>query len=258
MQKIKFFSCISEARKFELSEILERVENIVNKHNPEALSINGMFQLLKAEKPGLSKLTAVESRGFPERDKVSQLYFRRHQLLYAIKHQAAVVEKAAVASQAPFALLIIPVIGSHLKDFKKANLTEKLEKVNVFLNVLDEAANKPAVAGLGMSVYVDELREIQVAINAATTNKKTLVSVRTRSQTQQVKISVLTALRNLFRAIELASVEHTDKDYTQLIGELNNYLASFNAAVKTRRTRRMNMTKKETAALTPTSVATAS
>jgi hypothetical protein len=258
MQKIKFFSCISEARKFELSEILERVESIVEKHDTETLGINGMFQLLKAEKPELSKLTAVKARGFPERDKVSQLYIRRKQLLYAIKHQCTIVEKAAIASQTEFAKQVIPIISLHLKDFEKANLTEKSEKLNVFLNVLDAVANKAAIAGLGMTVYVDELKGIQAAISANTTSNKTLVVIRAKSQTQQVKNSVLTALRNLFRAIELASVEHTDKDYSQLIGELNNYLASFNAAVKTRRTRRMNMTKKETAASTPTSVATAS
>jgi hypothetical protein len=249
---------ISEARKFELSEILERVERIVIAHDPEALGINGMFQLLQAEKPRLSKLTAVELRSFPEKDKASQLYIRRNQLICAIRNQSTTVEKAAVASQAVHAALVIPVIHLHLKDFNKANLTEKSEKVNVFLNALESAEMKAALTGLGMTVYVNELREIQAAISAATNTNNTVVVQRAKSQTQQVKSNVLNALRNLFRAIELASIEHTDKDYTQLIGELNNYLASFNAVVKSRRTRRMNAVKKETAASTPTSFATAS
>ncbi len=256
MQKLFFLSCISEARKFELSEIFERVIEIVEKHDPEALGINGMFQLLKAERSKLSKLTTVEARSFPDNDKVLQLVLRRKQVLNAIKQQALIVENATIASQEEFTH-VIPVIKRYLKDFQKANQTEKSEKVNVFLNVLNETANKTAIAGLSMTIYVNELKTVQDAINTFTTSIKTVVVERVRSQSYEVKRSVINALRNLFKSIELASIEHTDKDYSKLIGELNNYLLSFNTTVKARRTRRMNIAKKETAASTPTSIATA-
>jgi len=264
MQKIFFISCLSDARKFELTEILGSVEEIVIKHDPEALGINGMFQLLLAEKPGLSKLTEVGERSYPDLDVLTDLYIRRDKVLKAIKSQLTTIENAALPAQSVQSKLVLPVIKRYLKDFRSGNLTEKSGMINALLEALNNAEIITALEDLFMTVYLDELKAIQTAINDSSDSKKTSVLGRQKSQMQQVKSSVLSALRNLFKAIELASIEHTDKDYSLLVKDLNNYLAIFNTVVKTRRlVRKQNAEKKEeeqkaTAASTPTSIATAS
>ena len=50
---------MTAARKYELPEIVKSVTDIVEKHNPEALGINGMFVLLK------NKLIALSTLVFP-------------------------------------------------------------------------------------------------------------------------------------------------------------------------------------------------
>lgn len=255
--KIIFYSNLSEIRKFEIQSVTESVVGIVLKHNPTSLYIQGMLNLLQTEMSGLSKLTVTVNNSYPQQDEAIQLRRRRDRVLQAIKSHAIAVEKAGVNDQAEHAAIVLPVINRYLKGFNSNNRGEKSEKVGQLLSLLSTAEMITALNKLGMTPYIDELKVIQTAVTANAAYRRDAIVSRTKSQTQEIKAKVLYALRNLLKAIELASIEHTDLDYTPLINELNNYLATLSGVLKARRTRRMNAVKKETAASTPTSIATA-
>lgn len=256
--KIEKVSFISGVHKLELPEILDSVVEIVEKHNPESLGINGMFQLLKAEMPGVKELEVQKSKSTPGVEQLKVQRKRRNDLIGVILNQCKSIEKADVEIHRPSRELVLPILRLHLKDFVKANAKEKMSYINRLLLELKDANIAKAVTELGMVPYIEELKNVQSAMLVSNSLKKEVITTSKRSELQTVKKGAFSAFRNLMKAIELASIEHKDKDYSVLVSELNNYLSSESSSIKSRRTRRVNSSKKETAASTPTSLATAS
>jgi|GEM_PF-2769921 len=255
--KIENVSFISEVHKLELPEILDSVVEIVERHNPESLGINGMFQLLKAEMPGVKELMVQKSKSSPAVEQLNVLRKKRKNLILAILNQCRSIEKADVEVQKQSRELVLPILRLHLKGFVKANAKEKMSYINQLLLELKVANILTAVTELGLAPYIEELKIVQSAMLVSNSLKKEVITTNKRSELQTVKKGAFSAFRNLMKAIELASIEHKDKDYSVLISELNNYLGSESSSIKSRRTRRMNCSKIETVASTPTSLATA-
>lgn len=258
MKKISNISFITEVRIKELPEIMESVAAIVEKHNPEALGINGMFQLLKAEQPGLKALKVRTERTNPNRERFLQLQKSQMDLIVAIRNQCKVIRKANVAAQSEHLNVVYPYVKLYLNSFEKRSSLEKQSDITQFLTELKQTALQTSLTESGLKLYVDSLSSIQEELQAVYVGNKEAITTRKRSEMQLNKANALAAFRNLISAIELAVVEHTTRDYSVLITELNNYLSLQSATVKARRTRRLNYAKKETAASTPTSIATAS
>ena len=83
------------------------------------------------------------------------------------------------------------------------------------------------------------------------------MSEKTIEDRRALKTSIVTALTNLFKSIELARVEHPDVDYMPMINELNQLLVSYHSLIKNRITRSKNLAKKTTVASSSTTTATA-
>lgn len=257
MLKIKNYSSISDFRKYELSEILESISGIIASHNPESLGVNGMYELLIAQRAEVNKLKE-EPKGFPLQTRYKALGMQRDKLVVAIMSGIRAIDKAALSTQTEKSIVVIPTIRRYLHSFRKLNLTEKLEKSAVLLKELDTTECNVALEALGLKVYFDELKLLQTELTELATGSKNMVIGFRKSHTQSVKRAVTGAIRNMFKAIELAAIDHPDKDYSELIHEINNYLSNYSIAAKARKTRKVNALNNATVASTPTSTATAS
>ncbi len=257
MLKIKNYSSISDFRKYELTEILESISGIVASHNPETLGVNGMYELLIAQRAEVNKLKE-EPRGYPMQNRYKELVRQRDKLVVAIRSGIKAIEKAALTTQTENSTVVIPIIRRYLNEFRKLNLTERLEKSAVLLKEIDTTERNVALEALGLKVYFDELRLLQTELTEHAAGSKSAVISFRKSQTHSVKKAVTGAIRNMFKAIELAAIDHPDKDYTELIQEINNYLSNYSIAAKARETRKVNALNNATVASTPTSTATAS
>lgn len=256
--KIVNFSFISYARKYELPEILEGIVAIVEKYKPDTLGINGMFQLLKAEMPGLSQLLETSERTLPQTGTLNVLSFRRNSLMMAIRNQLKVLKKADIESKRASLELVLPVFKRYLISFDTANRAEKSAITLTLLDELNTETLNAALVTLEMRLLLDELKTVQGLIVTNRKARSSSIAERNRSQMQQIKANVFTAARNLFKAMEVVSVEHPELDFSKLETELNNFLKNVSVEMKSRRTRRLNAIKNETVASTPTSTATAS
>ncbi len=256
--KLDNFSFVTEVHKLELHDFLKSVVDIVEKHDPIALSINGMFQLLKAEIPSVNELVVATDLSLPSTKSKVALGKQLNGLVSALYSQCRAIERANLVTEKQSREIVVPGIVLHLKAYSTVNLTKKLEIVSKLLLSLEGDDVKDALTDLGLLKIVDELKAVYALLKVHTTVNQTTVNTRKPSNFVSVKANALTAFRNLMKAINLACVEHKDKDYSGLLTELNNYLNSVSSKVKSRSTRRMNSSKKETVASTPTSIATAS
>jgi len=116
---------------------------------------------------------------------------------------------------------------------------------------------KQAATTTGINEYVDELDVLKkrIELNCATRNADN--SARRMKNELNLKPSILSAISNLLKAIDLAQVHNTAVDFTPLIAELNQFFVPFMALTRSRSTRNKNADIKKTAASSSTTTATA-
>lgn len=259
MKKSLVNFAFSRVRKSEFPEIMNAILEIVEKHDPIALNIVGMYNLLLELKPLLDKL-ALKYDGYPIPIDLQDLRNIRENLLGAILSHLTAIEKAKVASSAQQAALAVPYLRSYLDGIINENARVKTGRVNQLLTNLDDYVTmNAAMLSLGLNVYFVELKACQQSINQSESLRMEAMSLRVKQNTLIAKEKISYAVGNLLDAIELAKVEHTEIDYMPLINELNVLLSSRQSLIKSRITRSKNSiaNKTTTVALSTTTSATA-
>ncbi len=259
LKKYIFSFSFSKVRKSEFPEIMNAILDIVEKHDPVALKIVGMYNLLLELKPLLDKLT-LKYDGYPNSAELVDLRTRRDNLLGAILSHLTAIEKAKVTTVAQQAGLAVPYLRSYLDGILVENTTVKAGRVDQLLTNLDDYETmNTALVALGLDVYLDELRACQQSIDQGESLRREILSVRVKQNTLLVKEKISYAVSNLLNAIELAKVENTEIDYMPLINELNVLLSSKQTMLKSRITRSKNSiaNKTKTVASSTTTSATA-
>lgn len=249
----------SRVRKSEFPEIMNAILVVVEKHDPNALKIVGMYNLLLELKPLLDKLT-LKYDGYPNSAELVDLRARRDNLLGAILSHLTAIEKAKVPVVAQEATLAVPYLRSYLDGILVENTTVKTGRIDQLLTNLDDYETmNTALVALGLNVYFGELGVCQQSINQGESLRREFLSVRIKQNTLIAKEKISYAVSNLLDAIELAKIENTEIDYIPLINELNVLLSSKQTMLKSRVTRSKNSVanKTKTAASSPTTTATA-
>lgn len=250
----------SQVRKSELPEMTSIMLAIVEKHDPVALKITGMYSNLSELRP-LLDILAVKYDGNPNSPVFDEQRRLRNTMLSAINSHIAGKEKAGEVISNQDAALAIPYINRYLKGiYTEPNLV-KSGRVNQMLNGLndnDEMNN--AIAALGLSDYMDRLRAYQENVNKGETHRTGAMSVRPKYNNSNADKRVISAIDNLLRAIELGKAENLNLDYQALINELNVFLTNRLAIIKSRSSRGKNSENqnKATDAPSPTTDASAS
>ena len=257
MRKTLFNFSFSRVRKSEFPEIMNAILDIVEKHNPIALFLVGMYNLLLELKPLLDKLT-LKYDGYPIPKEVEDLRTKRDNLLGAVLSHLTAIEKAKVASVSQQAALAVPYLRSYLDGIIVENATVKTGRVNQLLTNLDDFDTmNAALVTLGLNVYFGELKACQQSINQGESQRRETLSVRIKQNTLIAKEKIANAVSNLLDAIELAKVEHTEIDYMPLINELNVLLSSKQTMLKSRVTRSKNSVANKTTTVASSTTTTA-
>ena len=258
-KKVFVIFSLARVRKSEFPEIMKVILDIVEKHNPVTLKIVGMYNLLLELKPLLDMLT-VKYDGYPNLKEFVAQRKKRNKLLRAILKQLSAIENAELTSTAPQAALAVPYLRLYLNGITKVNASVKAGRVNQLLfNLKDNVAMTAALSGVGLTVYIDELRIYQQSVNQGDAFRRAIQSVRSDFNGIDAMAQIASAISNLLNVIELARIEHTDLDYMPLINELNVLLISKQSVIRSRNTRSKNSVanKITTVASSTTTTATA-
>lgn len=261
MKKITTRISLQKAYKDELPDILSKVLDIVNKHNPSDLKIEGFYLTLLAE---YQQMVLLDSKQVPHPFSVElkKLRKRRVKLIEAIVKQAISVETVDIDSQREAALLILPIVKLHLFELKRAVLYKIHKSVMDFSAELKQSTQLMAAAEtIGIKVYASDLLKLEDSMVEGAKEMNSSNSKRRIPALQKLssRNDTINAYQNLITAIELARVSNLGIDYLPMIAELNNYLVPHQGEFKSRVTRSKTAVAKKTktAAMSTTTSATA-
>jgi len=255
--KIEFFNSYRIWNR-EIPAVVNGVVGIVEKYDPLSLGVKPLFDLLVEQQLQLESFT--NSRvGHPLSPTIQLDRKRISELCGAIVTQSRAIEKANLTTMSEAANLILPLVKNYLLSIDKINSKLSESNVKSFLSVIGKSELiSQAATTIGVDVYVNELIVVQNRLDtnfdvrlAENAERRIIVDKKLRS-------SILKALANLIKAIELAQVHVTTVDFTSVVAELNELFVAYRSLVQSRSTRNKNaQLKKETAASSTTTTATA-
>ena len=225
----------------EFMRLVMKLVQLVAKHDPAALKIEGVYNLLVAELPKLTSLQ-VKSGKHPNSTELKALRLKRRNLLVVITGKVRLLPKAQVDALNASAALVVPLLEKYLKNIVADKLNTQSEKINELLDELEgNAAMNAALTTLGLKAYIDELKTLQAAIEQQSDSQVANKSVKKlKVETRIIRNEVGDAVTDLLNAIEIAQKENKELDYTALISEVNELLKPYQADIKTRNTRSKN------------------
>jgi len=226
-------------RSREVPAVVKGMLDIVEKHDPVALKIEGMYLLLKEKRPLMSYFTDKTKSDYS--GLLETLRQQRNGIISAITLQMKACSKSSAESMKSSWEVTNPLVNKYLYNILTDNdivITEKVE--NFLRNYYDNTVLVGTATTLGIHVYVDELRDVMNSIAEAQQARSTHKASLRFADKQTIRYDVMNVCSNLLLAIDLAEVEHKTIDYGMLKAELSGFLAQFSSLVKSRATRSKN------------------
>lgn len=231
---------LQQLRNDEFPDVVDFMLDIVVKHKPAELKIEGFYNRLLEKQPLLEEFSK-DSNLAPQKELIDSERKERWQVILAIKQHAIAAERAAIDTQADARLKVIPLVNNHLTDLTPKNQKVINRAVVDFLREYDENAELiPAAKILGIDVYIDKLKTLQQSLNANIAARRKSKSSKRTVKLQNIRLELGNTVGRLFSAIEVAQVDNPALDYTPLINELGELMVTYSALVKGRSTRAKN------------------
>ena len=239
MKQKPFDFSFKQVRSQEVPAVVKGMLDIVEKHDPAALKIEGMYLLLREKRPLMSYFTDKTKSDYS--DLLDSLRQQRNGIISAITMQMKASSKSSVESIKSAWDVANPLVRKYLSNILTDNEIVITEKVENFLrSYYENAVLSDAATSLGIHIYVDELKEVANSIvdaQQARSNYKATIRLADKTKMRQ---DVMKSCSNLLRAIELAEMEHKSIDYGMLKAELSVFLMQISSLVKARTTRSKN------------------
>lgn len=213
----------SKLLKLELPALAISVIGIVEKHDPELLQIKEVFDLLVAEEPQIKKLKARYGV-HPLTLKLKPL--RDQLMLYvsALRFQLKVAGRVNTPSTMSHVVALNLAVDAHLGDLKRSRNEEVVhQKIDEFLDVVRTTEElSEAVSSIGIMDLIDKLKATQSSVRRLLNERLALISQRPKEKSNEIAQPVISALKDLYKQIEVAQLKHTELDYKPLFAELND------------------------------------
>lgn len=223
---------ISKLRKSEVSYLGEQVISIIEKHDPELLEIEPVFNFLKSKVPEIAKL------------KVS--YGVDHLRLALIPHREKLVLCASSVklrlktllktTDAKDLVVIQTNVDSHLRYLSATKSGKELEKqIGGFLErVESDEELGAAIVEHGFMDDIDNLSMALKKVNSMTAARRELLSKRHKEPTQEIIDDVFKAVEFIFKELEVSPIRNPEVDYGPVINEVNVLMGMLSKSVRLR------------------------
>ena len=224
----------SKLRKAEIKTFASRVIKIVEKHNPETLKINEIFDLLVELEPQIDSLQFGYGP-HPITLSLNALRRKRNAFAKGIISRIETLENAEVRGMQEALMLTKPIVLRHLKSLYSFDETTIYQKIVVFFDLVDKDEElETALSTLELTAYLNDLRNVNSSIEEQFINRSENISARPKLKTPTIVASLKVAFLDLYKQIEVAHIKNKELDYTSLIDELNEQIAILKATLKAR------------------------
>ena len=218
-------------RKSEVAEYANRTLTIVEKHEPETLLIEPLYNLLAAKKPQIG-LLATRYGIDPLRFEIEHKRSLLNLTISSLKLKVRLLSKAA--SNADL-VLANTYIDNYLRRLGSINDKELSQRVKGFTNaVKSEDELKAAMLAQELMSHVEEIELAHTDYVAVIDRRTRLLSQRPNVPTPFLIASVTGSINDLFKAIEVAHLTNAEVDYQPVVDELNKMTDAFSLTVNLR------------------------
>lgn len=225
----------SRLLKLEIPSLAKDVIRIVEKHDPEVLQIKEVFDLLVAEEPQIAKLNALYGV-HPLTLKLKPM--RNELMLYVslLNMEVKIASKKSSFEYQNAARALGLAVDAHLSSLRKSK-NERIvhERIEEFLNAINASQDlSEAVDQIGISSLIDSINALQSSVKRVIGQRLDLISQRPKEKTKVISKRVFSAMKDVFKQIEVAQLKHTELDYKPLFNELNDTLDDLRRLVNVR------------------------
>ena len=230
----------SRLKKQELKTLASRVIAIGQKHNPQTLKINELFDQLVALQPKIDSLD-LGYIAHPISKPLKVLRKQRAAYAQGIIDRMKFIENAMVSGMEKSLKVAKPIVKQHLQNLWKYDDVKVYQNINSFFKVLAENAKlQTAMDTLEMTSYLDNLQSLNQTIEKQYSERREDLSKREKGVTVKTVAAIKIALEYFFKEIEVAAFKNQGLDYKPLIDELNKEIADIKAKLKTRTSNNKN------------------
>ena len=221
--------------KLEVPELVEKVTGIVERHNPEELQIEEIFNLLVAEKPQIDNLQ-VRYGVHPITLQLKPMRQKLVLCISTIKLHLRVASKGATQITEKSLMTVQTVVDRYFGDLKSIRNEEVLNRtVSQFLTeITNNSELATAIESLDLTKYVNNLKMTHSEVKEYLEQRLKLISLRPKDSSKEISDQVLTSLKYLFKQIEVAQLKHAELDYKPLFDELNDLLGNYKILINKR------------------------
>lgn len=225
----------AKLRKFEVRKVARETIRIVEKHDPELLLIDTMYEMLLADKPLIDAL-GVPYKGHPASKKLEQ---QRKLLNLSINTIKFELKKIVVRDDTGYdetVLLLKNELGRFIEDLHKSDSEAlMLEKLDLFIVEIDN--NEPLAVAMESKGFITLLVDLKLRLTdvlSLLNVRLTDISNRPKMKTTVLRKKVVKGVTNMFNEIYLAQFKNSALDYSSLFNELNEMLKGVDRLVNIR------------------------
>ena len=225
---------LSKLWKLERVEYVNQVIKIVDEHDPEALKISDMYNLLVARQPEIDQLN-VRYRAHPMTVSIQHLRSLRGLHISNILGRLKLVRKEKGDLDGDVRL-VRTEIDRHFGNFRSSkNEAIKIQKVDKF-NTAVEASQEleEALSELGFTSLMNDLRSVHSRIKSNSELRNKSIAARPQTKTNDLQKAVDDSIVNLFTDIRLAMLRNPEINYNPLIADLNKVTLNFDNYINIR------------------------
>lgn len=226
----------SKLLKLEVEDMALEVIRILEKHNPELLQIQPMYELLIEDKPQIAALE-VPHRGHPISKKLEQLRRQRNVHVRAIKFELVKVLTLDETGYDSTVLLLQSELVRFLDDFYDSENERVMHrKLNQFFEKIDN--NEPlaeAMQSLGFIILLNNLKMNVTDVIGQLNTRSADIWSRPKANTLSIRKHVIRLMRDVFDEIRLAKRKNPALNYNKLIEELNGMLGYYDYLINIRK-----------------------
>lgn len=225
---------LSKLWKLERVEYANQVIKIVDEHDPEALKISDMYNLLVARQPEIDQLN-VRYRAHPMTVSIQHLRSLRGLHISNILGRLKLVRKEKGDLDGDVRL-VRTEIDRHFGNFRSSkNEAIKIQKVDKF-NTAVEASQEleEALSELGFTSLMNDLRSVHSRIKSNSELRNKSIAARPQTKTNDLQKVVDDSIVNLFTDIRLAMLRNPEINYNPLIADLNKVTLNFDNYINIR------------------------
>ncbi len=222
----------------EYSLVIERILDIVAKHNPQDLALDRAYERVNVLRPELEKIQ-IQAKTSGITDTIISADDLRNKITRAVFNLVQAYNQLGFNPYAENAKILHLWLSKYTKSILKENYTSQTEKTNQLIAEMEASeAIKKALSELHLTDLLSRLKKANEDFeNLFRTRTSTIASIPT-VDTKSIRQQIDKEVNKLFVAIDFCSNEYEDKNYTPLINELSELLNYHKSQIKARKNKK--------------------